>query len=77
MAAYLGTAMLFGLGWQGGLGRKTAIAILLIAYAGLMELLQNFSPGRHPEVEGVLTGGVGVLLGSALAFIIDRAWHQS
>ncbi len=47
LVAYLGTAMLFALGYP---QRRLQIAVALVAYAGLLETLQAFSPSRtaHP-----------------------------
>jgi hypothetical protein len=42
----------------------------LSAYSGLMELLQSFSPGRHPGLEGMLWSSAGALLGSLLVALL-------
>jgi VanZ family protein len=38
----------------------------LSAYSGLMELLQSFSPGRHPGLDGLLWSSAGAIFGSLL-----------
>jgi VanZ family protein len=43
------------------------IAGALFAYSGLLEGLQAFVPGRHPEVVGALWSGTGALLGTYVA----------
>jgi VanZ family protein len=39
------------------------IAGLLAVYSGLMELLQNFVPSRHPGLDGVLWSSGGAIIG--------------
>ena len=64
-AAYAGTALLVGFGFSRyGLGR---IAAMLVVYAGVLEPLQHFSPGRHPGLDGWLASSFGVLVGIGLA----------
>ena len=64
-AAYAGTALLAGVGFsRHGLGR---IAAMLVVYAGVLEPLQHFSPGRHPGLDGWLASSFGVLGGIGLA----------
>ncbi len=38
----------------------------LSAYSGLMELLQAFSPGRHPGLDGMLWSSAGAIFGGLL-----------
>jgi VanZ family protein len=42
------------------------LAVLLIAYAGVLEISQNFSPGRTPAILDFAAGALGVCA-SALA----------
>jgi hypothetical protein len=60
--AYAGTAglMVLAYPWRS----VWLIAGLLSIYGGLMELLQNFSPGRHPGLDGLLWSSAGALVGS-------------
>jgi hypothetical protein len=45
----------------------------LAVYSGLMELLQNFSPGRHPGLDGMLWSSAGAIVGGlAIAFLRGR-----
>jgi VanZ family protein len=71
VVAYFGTATLLGLGWRGRIGRAT-IAILLIVYAALMEVLQHWSPGRDPAVSDILASGMGALLGALVATVVVK-----
>jgi len=68
--AYGGTAMLMALAYPSL--AAWAIFSPLAAYSGLMELLQNFSPGRHPGLDGLLWSSAGALIGSVAAAIGRR-----
>lgn len=62
--AYAGLAALMRLGYPApGLGR---LVLVLVIYAGLLEYLQNFSPGRSPAVADWLASSVGVLIGGCV-----------
>ncbi len=37
------------------------------AYAGILEPLQHFSPGRHPSLDGWMASSIGVMAGIGLA----------
>ena len=41
-------------------------------YAGLLEYLQNFSPGRHPALEDFAASALGALCGGAAVFLLWR-----
>ena len=43
---------------------------MLVAYAGVLEPLQHFSPGRHPGLDGWLASAIGVLAGLGLAHLV-------
>jgi VanZ family protein len=68
--AYLGTAFVVAFAY--GHTRRLHIVGGLIAYAGMLELLQNFSPGRTPAIEDFACSSLGVLLGVGLYAIADR-----
>lgn len=62
MLAYAGTAVLLRLGHP---GRKVWwSAAGLVIYAGFLEYLQHYSPGRTPAVEGWLTSSIGAVVGT-------------
>ena len=44
----------------------------LLAYGGLIELLQSFTPDRVAEAVDLLADWVGLLLGAGLAFLLER-----
>jgi VanZ family protein len=72
--AYAGTAFLIRLsypiwGWK-------RVATALVTYAGVLELLQNFSPGRHPAVDDWLSSSTGVLIGIMFIRIGGKVWWR-
>jgi len=71
--AYAGTAALLRLGYP---ARGKRIAFGLVLYAGLLELLQNFSPGRHPAVPDWLASSTGALVGIAVIHISQQVWWR-
>ena len=66
--AYAGTAGLLILAYP--VKPVWLIVGSLSAYSGLMELLQNFSPGRHPALDGVLWSSAGAILGSLIVALL-------
>jgi VanZ family protein len=66
--AYTGTALAVAYAY----GAKPILALRLIAYAGILELLQRFSPGRTSSIEDFACSAIGVLLGGALFMIANR-----
>lgn len=66
--AYCGTAFLLRFGYRAPL----RVGLALVAYAGLLELLQALSPGRHPGLDGWLASSAGALLGVAAAHWVSR-----
>jgi len=73
-AAYAGTAFLIGLTYPDW-GWKWPVSGL-VTYAGVLEILQNFSPGRHPAAEDWLAGSIGVLLGISAIRGASRLWRR-
>jgi VanZ family protein len=68
--AYAGTAFFVASAY--GPKKWLNIATGLIGYAGVLELLQHFSPGRTPSIRDFAFSATGVLLGLALSAITDR-----
>ncbi|MBW8269758.1 VanZ family protein [Caldovatus aquaticus] len=68
--AYAGTALLLGLAYRG----PVRIAIALVAYAAVLELLQGLSPGRHPALADWLAGAAGSLAGVGAACLAAALW---
>jgi VanZ family protein len=61
--AYFGTMLVIAAAYGASLGLPRP-TLLLIAYAGVLELGQNFSPGRHPAVADFASSSLGVVVGS-------------
>jgi VanZ family protein len=74
--AYAGTAAICAFGRCGG-GAALRSAVLLIAYAGLLEWLQNFSPGRYPALRDFLASSLGVVAGTLLGLLALRLARRS
>jgi VanZ family protein len=68
--AYAGTTFLLGLSYPTWNWKRIAAA--LVVYAGILELLQNFSSGRHPAVLDWLSSSTGVLIGITLIRLRTR-----
>jgi VanZ family protein len=64
-SAYAGTAVLLELAYR----RPVRIAVALLSYAAILELLQHFSPGRHPAVADWIASSVGALAGVVIVSI--------
>jgi VanZ family protein len=69
--AYAGAAAISAFG-RGRGGAAFRSAILLIAYAGLLEWLQNFSSGRYPALRDFFASSLGVVAGTLLALLALR-----
>jgi len=70
--AYAGAAAIaaFGHGLRRG---EIRVALWFALYAGLLECLQNFSPGRHPAIEDAVVSASGALCGAALIALLRRS----
>jgi VanZ family protein len=58
-----------GLGYPGWLARKLA---LLVIFAGVIEVAQFITPGRHPRVIDFVVDAVGACAGALLAALVVR-----
>jgi VanZ family protein len=65
--ALLGLA--FGLGYP---GRRLLLALLGVAVAALLEVLQSWVPGRHANLSDFTMNAIGVGAGLAAAALIDQ-----
>ena len=63
--AYLGTGATASLGYKRRVG-ALVLGLLLCGYAGLLELGQNWSPGRHPDLIDFASSAGGVIAGLVL-----------
>lgn len=72
MIAYFGTAILFAVSYP---RKRPLIMIALLGYAALLEVLQNLSPGRSPQVSDALASSAGAILGLLFVlWVVDRYW---
>jgi VanZ family protein len=73
--AYLATASIAGMAYR---ERHLAQLLLaLFAYAGSLEFLQRFSPGRSSSVEDFMFSAIGIALGVALSALLNRLFGAS
>jgi len=70
--AYMGTMLVVSAAYGIRLG-SFRLAALLIAYAGILEVGQNFSPGRHASPFDFGASSFGVILG-AIVFWLTWRW---
>ncbi|MDR6953205.1 VanZ family protein [Ancylobacter sp. 3268] len=76
--AYFGAALLMGFAFRGGWRRGLLIAVFFVALAGLLECLQEFSPGRTPHFSDFLVSAAGVVSGfSAMGLLTRYVWGAS
>jgi VanZ family protein len=52
--------------------RPGNLIAMLISYAGILELGQHFSPGRHPSVFDFAASSLGVIAGASLFQLTHR-----
>jgi VanZ family protein len=73
--AYAGSAAIamVGFGWTRG---GTRIIGCFCAYAGILEYLQHYSPGRHPAIVDFVASALGALCGG-IAIVLLRARYSA
>lgn len=71
--AYAGTSFLVAAAY----GRWGRVVAGLLVYAGVLEMLQHFSPGRTPSVIDYLFSAIGVVIGVAALGLLARVLRQS
>jgi VanZ family protein len=74
--AYAGSASIAVTGY----GRRGTVRIvgLFWIYAGVLEYLQRFSPGRHPTIVDFAASAVGAFFGGlAAALLVHRLWKRA
>jgi VanZ family protein len=68
--AYLATASIAGMAYR---ERPLAQVVLaLIAYAGSLEFLQRFPPGRSSSLEDFVFSALGIALGIAISALLNQ-----
>lgn len=68
----LGFGLLALLGHAAGPRSRRKMLLGLLAYGGLIEVLQSFTPDRMAEWGDLLADGVGLLIGEACALLLMR-----
>ena len=74
--AYVGSAGIAVAGY----GRRGAVRIvgLFWVYAGALEYLQHFSPGRDPSIADFVASAVGAVFGGlTAALLVRRLWKRA
>src|SRR5215469_8919393 len=69
--AYAGSAAVAMAGYGAGRGSVQIIGGFWV-YAGILEYLQNFSPGRHPSIGDFAASAFGALCGSLAIALFAR-----
>ena len=69
--AYAGVAAIAMAGFGSSRG-GAQIIWGLSAYAGILEYVRHFSPGRHPSIENFVGSALGVLCGALVILILWR-----
>lgn len=72
VAAFTALALAGRLGFRNGRAAAMVVAAALLAYGGLIELVQLFVPGRQGEWADLLGDAVGVLVGLSIATALLR-----
>ena len=68
----LGFAVLAFLGHFAWPGRRWSMLLGLLAYGGLIEVLQSFTPDRFAEFGDLVADGAGLVAGEALAVLYTK-----
>lgn len=71
IVAYAGSAAIAMAGYGARRGVAQIVAGFWV-YAGILEYLQHFSPGRHPAIEDFMASAVGALCGGLVIALIRR-----
>jgi VanZ family protein len=71
MIAYCGTASLLGLGHPAAKSRLGAV-VMLTLLAAVLEVLQLWVPGRHPQFIDFASSAAGTCLGMLVAVMVHR-----
>ena len=72
----LGFAVLGVLGCLAYSRHVGRVMLGLMAYGGLIEILQSFTPNRFAEWGDLLADALGLAIGWVLAWVIFRTWRS-
>jgi len=73
-AAYFLTSSAFALAYRGW-AKVVLITFCLSSYAGILEILQLWIPGRHSQLSDFLVSSAGACTGAALLSIVLLFFH--
>jgi len=65
-AIFSATGFAFGLGY----GRQYSVAIVLVFFAGVIEVAQLFVPGRHARLSDFIVDALAACIGSAVSYVL-------
>ena len=71
VVAYAGSAAIAMAGYGARRGAAQIVASFWV-YAGILEYLQHFSPGRHPAIGDFTASALGALCGGLVIALIRR-----
>ena len=71
--AYAGSAAIAMAGYGATRGAAQIIGGVWV-YAGVLEYLQHFSPGRHPAIGDFAASALGAVCGGLVIAIVRRRW---
>ena len=71
--AYAGSAAIAMAGYGATRGAAQIIGGVWV-YAGVLEYLQHFSPGRHPAIGDFAASALGTVCGGLVIAIVRRRW---
>jgi VanZ family protein len=75
--AYAGSVTIAIAGYRRRRGTAQTVGLFWI-YAGVLECLQHFSPGRHPSIVDFAASALGAFFGGfATAFLLRRLWRSA
>ena len=75
LIAYFGAALVLGLGAR-ELGRVMRVGLLLTGYAGVLEVVQLWVPGRHAKLSDFVTSTTGILIGCVVVAVFILSTHR-
>ena len=76
VTAYLGTMLVVSAAYAVRSG-VLRLGLLLIGYAAILELGQNFAPGRHPSPFDFAASSLGVIAGAIIFRLVWRLFGDT
>ncbi len=72
--AFLGLALAGALSCRAGRRQALLVALALVAYGALIEIVQTQVPGRHGDGADLVADSLGIVLGLAAVLVLRRRW---